>query len=601
MATIETIGSSGCDYTSLQAWADAHNADLTSDPNAPYIAQLEPEEFDAGVDLKNEDSLVTDATHYLEITAKPGYEFKGDFYADFPIVGGSIRCVPYTRISHIVFKGSISEVYAVQADGGTIVDSVGVWQVNYTEDSSKSLLAYLIKCEALSSARCESHDTVVVKNCVVYDVSVHNTNTGDSAGLDFRGIVNYSSTDDYYTFDILAYNNVFDKITLSTEGGGSLTFRGIGDRSDVADLCTTTAKNNIIGSQITADTIHCIETSGKGTVVEDYNAVSDSSGAGSHDINNIVSSDVFVSLTSGAEDFHVKESSPEATGGIGPDADSNVPIVGIAGNERSGMTCPMGAYAEAESGGGNVYEVSVMLGSGLGLSSSATAAASASVNLDSSLGVEQGNQAEASAVATLAELLGVSANAVASASGSVTLGKVLSITCHGKLEGAVEVAVTLANSLGISASAIATAHGALDLAYALALGAEARADATAVLALAMQQGISCTFEVGTAVSVELSQKLGLDASATATTLGTLTLDQTLGISVLALAMAQAGISLDSVMELTVSGSTISASLVTPDARTYRVSIEVRSYKVEAENRTYKVEAENRICKIKKET
>ena len=242
-------------------------------------------------------------------------------------------------------------------------------------------------------------------------------------------------------------------------------------------------------------------------------------------------------------------------------------------------------------GGGETVEVSATLGYGLGLSSSATAAATASVNLDSSLGVEQGNQASASAEVSLAELLGMSASAVASASGSIALGKVLAISCSGELEGAIEVAVTLASSLGISASATATAHGALDLAYALALGVEAKADATAVLALAMQQGISCTFEVGTAVSVELNQRLGLEASVTATTLGSLTLDQTLGISVLAVAMAQAGISLDSVLEITVSGSTISASLTTPDARTYKVSIEVRSYRVEGEDRTYKIKKE----------
>lgn len=349
MATIETIGSSGCDYTSLEAWADAHNADLTSDPNAPYIAQLEPEEFDAGVDLTAEDSLVTDSTHYLEITAKPGYEFKGDFYADFPIIKGGVGCVPYTRISHVVFgKGGMA--YAVNLEGGVIIDSVGMWQVSYSaSNDKKNVLVEFVRRYTYGGYTFASTDTVVIQNCVVYDVSVHNSNTG-GYGATFRGIVNSALND---TCPVRAYNNVIDKVTLSTDGTGDCVFSGIGDFSASDNFASTVARNNIIGSQITgADTIHCIETSGEGSVVEDYNAVSDASGAGSHDINNIVSSEVFVSITEGEENFLVKESSPEATGGIGPDADESVPVVDIAGNERSGTTCPMGAYAEVGAGGG---------------------------------------------------------------------------------------------------------------------------------------------------------------------------------------------------------------------------------------------------------
>jgi hypothetical protein len=41
MATIETIGPSGCDYTTPQAWYDSHAGDITADLFAPYIGEIE--------------------------------------------------------------------------------------------------------------------------------------------------------------------------------------------------------------------------------------------------------------------------------------------------------------------------------------------------------------------------------------------------------------------------------------------------------------------------------------------------------------------------------------------------------------------------------
>jgi hypothetical protein len=80
--TIEKIQAVGGDYTTPQAWYDAHKGNLTSDPNAPYIGEMAAEEF-PGVDMSGS---TTDADHYFHLRAQSGAEFNGDFGGSYPLI-----------------------------------------------------------------------------------------------------------------------------------------------------------------------------------------------------------------------------------------------------------------------------------------------------------------------------------------------------------------------------------------------------------------------------------------------------------------------------------------------------------------------------------
>lgn len=79
--------------------------------------------------------------------------------------------------------------------------------------------------------------------------------------------------------------------------------------------------------------------------------------------------------------------------------------------------------------------------------------------------------------------------------------------------------------------------------------------------------------------------------------GSLTLNQIISLAVVAEALAGAGISLDMIESVTMTATSVSASLVTPDERTLTVSAEVRTVTVEGENRIVKVGAEDRTMVI----
>jgi hypothetical protein len=99
MATVQSIKASGGDYTTIQAWYNAHDGNITGDANAPYIGELYAEEYSAGATFA---TSTTDATHYFHLRAAEGYEFDGDLENknNYPVVKAKIKNSAIRAISN---------------------------------------------------------------------------------------------------------------------------------------------------------------------------------------------------------------------------------------------------------------------------------------------------------------------------------------------------------------------------------------------------------------------------------------------------------------------------------------------------------------------
>lgn len=262
------------------------------------------------------------------------------------------------------------------------------------------------------------------------------------------------------------------------------------------------------------------------------------------------------------------------------------------------------------------HDVSIALSQNFGIAHLGQANANAGIDLTASQGLVEGENINAEQAIQLLLAHALANQGTANTQGDITLPSSFGLTIEANAvsdaiislaknlavsttwsQALYDESISLAQKMGLSSSAVSAATSVLALAYKMALEQQGQVDADALLSLAIQNGISIAYVAGETVYASLSQSLGLDTSASADAIGGLTLAQSLGISILASALAQAGLGLSLVQSLTVTAHTITAGLITPDGRTYKIKIDVRTMAIEPENRTLSIDSEDRTLKI----
>jgi hypothetical protein len=292
-ATIETIGSTG-DYTSPQAWYDAHSGDITDDTNAPYIGEMAAETFGSQLWMGNS---TTDADHYFHLRAQSGAEFNGDFAGSYPLLSSDVPQIvvindDYTVVENIVAGdvdrtgGSLDGFYVSQASN-VVLDTVGVYNLSATHTDSIHIHGITIAGVPEIKGKATIRNCAIGKLFGVFD-------PGKSGTLWGIHVSNDSTTQVYNC----AIEGLATDSTVETHSAYGI---------EVADIrCHTTIANNVIGS-LDAPTIRGIYVEGasEDQVVElTNNATIDTSG-GTNSQDNIVPADEFVDITPATLDLHM--------------------------------------------------------------------------------------------------------------------------------------------------------------------------------------------------------------------------------------------------------------------------------------------------------
>jgi hypothetical protein len=133
MATIDTIGPVGCDYTTPHAWWAARGGDIRSDANAPYIGEIVAGQY-SQFEMASDGSTWTDADHYFELRAAADDRFRGDFDGSYPKIAG-IKCsVPYTRFKYIVSNGISADAFTAFSLDAVRVSAHGCGAYDITQN-----------------------------------------------------------------------------------------------------------------------------------------------------------------------------------------------------------------------------------------------------------------------------------------------------------------------------------------------------------------------------------------------------------------------------------------------------------------------------------
>jgi hypothetical protein len=296
VSTTESIQAAGGDFTTPQAWYDAHDGDITGDGNAPYIGEMAAESFGAAVNM---DGSTTDADHYFHLRAQSGDEFDGDFDGSYPSIealDGSSRGLvvgdDYTIVEHIVVKdaspGGIN-THGVQVSvcGNVLLDTIGVLNIEATGSD------FFVICAGIHIN--QSTGPVTIRNCAVGDILATNVKAGQ-AGQAY-GILFAGKASDRFPF--YCYNNAIEG--LQAVGNGTELARGIqvGSSSDAKLV------NNVIGTLVGDSTAGVFSAGNNDS--EDFrnNATTDTTG-GTNSQDNITPADEFEDTSLATLDLHMK-------------------------------------------------------------------------------------------------------------------------------------------------------------------------------------------------------------------------------------------------------------------------------------------------------
>ncbi len=301
MATIESIQAAGGDYTSPQAWYDAHDGNITSDVNAPYIGEMKAEAFTDKLDMSNS---ITDSTHYFHLRAQSGDEFDGDFDGSYPTITGVSTdglyifiSNDYTRIEHIVVGDSNitpvinnASLISVNADN-VLLDTVGIYNSEFSGTVAGTI--------TYRGIRIINGHNIVIRNCAIGDISVLNNKNDVGAHADCRGISIDNDTGD----DAYVYCNAIQGINSSvTNAGATATTYGIYAK-DCDDLFIL---NNVIGTLTADDIVDPLFLSNNTSEDIQYNATTAGSLEGTNNQLNITVGNEFVDTTAATLDLHIK-------------------------------------------------------------------------------------------------------------------------------------------------------------------------------------------------------------------------------------------------------------------------------------------------------
>jgi hypothetical protein len=288
---MRNTGAADVDYTTPQAWYDAHKGDITGDSNAPYIGELAAETF-PGLTMSES---TTSAARYFHLRAQAGAEFDGDFAGSYPVlntIAGTTGIIEfndsYVRLEHFVV-GKTGALIGPNFDGvdilsgamGFLLDTVGAFQVSTAREDTAA------RAFGFTGTGCSG----VVRNCAVGDLAVENTKEDQSA---LCGAMRFlvGST-------VSIFNCAVHGLTAIGNGAGDGTTLGL-----LADASTTELINNVIGA-ITGDVTAGVSVTNPVSSDLQYNATTDTSG-GTNSQDNITPASEFEDTTLATLDLHMK-------------------------------------------------------------------------------------------------------------------------------------------------------------------------------------------------------------------------------------------------------------------------------------------------------
>lgn len=237
-------------------------------------------------------------------------------------------------------------------------------------------------------------------------------------------------------------------------------------------------------------------------------------------------------------------------------------------------------------GGGQIVDVSMVLGLSNDISNTGGATAQGGITLTTESGVSDGGQATGSAALALANQMGITNAGIIAIDIGVSLGLDQGLTVSGTATA--NTIINLDAELDQTVSALAQTIANVALSNQLDINSTTGQTVAASLTLGLQQGITSTALIVIEGSVTLGSELAATLQAEAATGGSLDLGTQLGLAVLGQATAQAGIQLDTVTSVTTVGTKIVIGLITPDNRRYIVEIDMRNFSILADDRSFKV-------------
>jgi hypothetical protein len=291
MATIESIQASGGDYTTPQAWYDAHSGDITNDANAPYIGEMAAESF-TGLNMA---VSTTSSTKYFHLRAQAGAKFNGNFAGSYPLLNispssgaGIITCGDsYTRFEHFVVGSTgplpnLTHGIALSNCTGIVADTMGVFEIDVTRDSTNALL------HGFSL----NNSSAVLHNCAIANLTLTNVKDGELARCVGAACLSGST--------LSVFNCAVHGLASGAAGTGTATTVGVEVSNGILE-----AINNVIGT-LTGDLTIGVNPINPISSDVQFNATTDTSG-GTNSQDNIVPVHEFKDITPATLDLHMKK------------------------------------------------------------------------------------------------------------------------------------------------------------------------------------------------------------------------------------------------------------------------------------------------------
>ncbi len=278
-ATVNTysIGTSSRDYSTIQAWENARDGNLSSNDYVEKGECYNDSTFTAGVTI---DGSTTDSDNYMWLTVAEGERHNGT-------AGSGVK----------IDVSSAGDVVVVQ-DSYTIV---GWLEIDDYGSTSGNNAAVFLNASSIS-------------NCTVRNNIIHD-NIYWAGSL---GIYDYSSNGSHSIYNNFLYAGTQEAATDYAIAGywsnaGSNVYNNTIYNFDYGIVADTTddilAKNNLVLSCVTND---FATNSGTFDSNSDYNISSDTTAPGSNSLTSKTTADNLVSTTAGSEDLHLKNINADA-------------------------------------------------------------------------------------------------------------------------------------------------------------------------------------------------------------------------------------------------------------------------------------------------
>jgi hypothetical protein len=240
-------------------------------------------------------------------------------------------------------------------------------------------------------------------------------------------------------------------------------------------------------------------------------------------------------------------------------------------NNQSDPTSFYTATDPSAGGGGTTnYDVSMAVAGSAGFSHGATAAALADMAIAGSAGATYTAQAAFSV--------------------SIAQGATAGAAMTGAVDAVADIAADMLIAANVSATATAEAQ-ALAAMVAGVSGGLAMFTGTSLdasMSLSAAAGVSMTATIGANVTMDAGATGGLSVSSAAAAYADMQISAEAAAALIAAAATEAGITVEAVHNITTAGTSLSGDVVTPDRRTFSVTLELRDFSVPAESNTFTV-------------